>query len=210
MCYLLHIETAPFAREVIVAKAPVFKAASNIKDPAKIAEDIAKKVSKYVEEAQFNEATASVCAISITDEETLETETVTMQTKTEEQMLRWLFDKISGVCTVTFKGAKYVYPFLSRRGAIYGINFFAEVFYIGYTGRLLETHHMDIAKTWACGSLSQPESIKELTDVLGVSYEEPTRPYHQLLTEEKYEEAESQLLEEVRALREVHSILTKN
>jgi DNA polymerase elongation subunit (family B) len=210
MKYIIHIETAPLSMDVLLAKAPVFKAASNLKDAAKIVEDIAKKKNKYIEDAAFNEATAHLCAISLTSTDTLVTETLTSLDKTEEQMLCWLYDKLKAVDgSVTFRGSKFVYPFLCRRGAIYGINFFIDIFYIGHTGRLMETWHIDLAKMWACGSLTHPESLQEITDVLDIAYKQPDTPYHKLLIEERFEEAAAQLACEVATLAKVHSILTQ-
>jgi len=181
--YILHIETAPLSKAELVLKAPVFRAAANLKDAVKIAEDIEKKKNKYFEDAAYSEITGYVCAVGLLDIETGKIETKTSLTCVEETILRWLYNKlktIEGARTVTFRGCRFVYPFIARRAARYSeMNFFKDVF---HTASLGEGTHLDLARVWACGSLSHPDSLSEITDVLGVDHPRKGVVYHQALT----------------------------
>ena len=190
--YILHIETAPKPTAELAASAPVFRAASNLKDPVKIAEDIEKKKNKYFEEAAFNEATGSICAIGLLGTKDNCIKKLSALDSTEEEMLRCLFEHINGHCTVSFRGLRFVYPFICRRAAIYdNMNFFTGRFYKYYSGKVEDEAHIDIAQIWACGSISHPERLEEITGVLGLKYEPSNVPYHKLITDGRTQEADA-------------------
>jgi hypothetical protein len=205
--YILHIETAPLPTEELAAKAPVFKAAANLKDAQKIAEDIEKKKKKYFEEAAFNESTGFICAVCLKDTATGEVSILNSLANTEEKILSWLYNRLMpGETTVTFKGAEFVYPFLSRRGARYRIPFMTEVFYspgILPAGYLDDERHTDIAAIWGCGG-SQSTSLKEVADVLDISYTAPLQPYYKVLQESE-KEANRQLNDTMTTLQAVYT-----
>lgn len=210
--YLLHIETAPLPMEQLIAKAPVFKAAANLKDAQKIAEDIEKKKNKYFEQAACSEATGFICAVCLKDLDTGEVMILNSLANTEEKMLSWLYDKLSpDISTITFGGSKFTYPFISRRGARYMLPFLANLFYDGRMerpGYLNDGIHMDLAAVWACeDSLSNyATDIKELCDVLDIHHVTPTQPYYKVLMESE-EQANLQLNETMTTLLAVHAKL---
>jgi hypothetical protein len=202
--YILHIETAPKPLAELIANAPTFKAAANLKDPVKIAEDIEKKKNKYFEEAAFSEATGSICGIGLQNIEDGTVEQVCALEQTEEDMLRWLYAKINGQGTVSFRGIRFVYPFVSRRAAIYtNLNFFSNIFYKYYSGRIEDDAHADVAQVWACGNISHPERLEDITSVLGLNYASPSVAYHKLLTEERKEEAAALLTRTLDTINEI-------
>jgi len=174
--YILHIETAPLPMEQLITAAPTFRAAANIKDPKKIEEDIEKRKNKYFEEAAYNAATAKICALAWMDISDMKVQSV--NSEFEEDLLPELFDMLTKpeyAHTYTFRGLKFVYPFICRRALTLGINFF-DVFF-GEKGHRL---HFDIAQIWACGSSSHPESLEEITKVLSINYMDNPQPYYKL------------------------------
>jgi hypothetical protein len=210
---ILHIETEPLPVSELLANAPEFKAASNIKDPAKIIEDIEKKKQKYVAEAQFNEATAKICAVAFTDYESGVQQVASIyggdfpDIKTEEDLLKFVKEKIKfAVETVTFRGARFVYPFLARRAAVYGLNLFNRLYCDYHPGRLLEEYHRDLAKIWACGGLSHPETLKEVASVLKIHTALSNVPYYQMV-KNNVEEANTFLLNTLDVIEEIHERL---
>ena len=183
---LLHIETAPLPIGELVIKAPTFKAASNLKDAAKITEDIEKKKNKYFEEAAYSENTGRICAIAFKrpDEDLITF--MTSLKASEEEMIKTLRELFKTSQVITFRGVKFTYPFIARRSAAYeGLSLFNTDYLYdpNYTGRV-NSKHIDLAQIWACGGLSHPESIKEITDVLGIEYDFSNKPIHKLLLEE--------------------------
>lgn len=194
--FILHIETAPLPMADLIIKAPSFKAASNLKDATKITEDIERKKNKYFEDAAYNEATGFVCATALLDTATGERELTHSFHMSEEGMLRKLYERLTKpyASTITFRGTKFIYPFIARRAAIYSdMNFFTNVFYKYRTAILEDETHTDLAKMWACGAISHPETIKEITDVLDIPLTQSVVPCHKLLTEERLAEAEDHL-----------------
>jgi hypothetical protein len=180
---VLHIETRPYSAERLLAGVEITPAA-NLKDPAKIKEDIEKRRQRYIEDAYLSENTAQVGAIAYKSLFSDDLRVAIDEDGTEEEtLLREVYDKIKDTNTITFRGTKLVYPFLMRRGLRYGINF-VPVFYkdADLTGRLGE-NHVDIARAWACNSLSHPEKIDEIISVLGFSKPllNPVIRFHKLL-----------------------------
>jgi len=179
--YILHIETAPLPMEQLIAKAPVFKAAANLKDVQKIAEDIEKKKKKYFEEASFSEVTGYICAIAwmnISDEEVT---ILNIHEHTEEDMLRQLYAVLTAepaTLVFTFRGERFMFPYISRRALKYGINFFK--LFLG----AIAVKNMDFARLWACGNVGHPDNIQEMTSVLDIVYTPPEKPYYELLEQD--------------------------
>lgn len=210
---ILHIETEPLPVSELLLDAPEFRAASNIKDPAKIIEDIEKKKQKYIAEAQFNEATAKICAVAFTDYESGVQQVASIyggdfsDIKTEEDLLKLAKEKIEfAVETVTFRGAKFVYPFLARRAAVYGLNLFNRLYLDYHQGKLNEERHRDLAKIWACGGLSHPETLKEVAKVLKIHAALSNVPYYQMV-KNNVEEANTFLLNTLDVIEEIHERL---
>jgi DNA polymerase elongation subunit (family B) len=210
---ILHIETEPLPVSELLLDAPEFKAASNIKDPAKIVEDIEKKKQKYISEAQFNEATAKICAVAFTDYESGVQKVASVyggdfpDIKNEEDLLKLVKEKIQfAVETVTFRGVKFVYPFLARRAAVYGLNLFGRLYCEYHPGKLLEEHHRDLAKIWACGGLSHPETLKEVASILKIHTALSNVPYYQMV-KNNIEEANTYLLNTLDVIEEIRERL---
>ena len=183
---LLHIETEPLELAELLANAPEFKAAANLKDPAKIAEDIQKKKDKYISEAQYNESSARIClaAIRVEGKERMRSlhESVTEDgVASEEDLLFWLYSQLEAAGTVSFRGNKFVYPFICRRALRYGLNFFHYFYSADENYRLKYFKHKDIAQIWSCGSISHPESLDEIASVLGLPKVDQALPFYKMV-----------------------------
>jgi hypothetical protein len=206
--YILDIVTTPLPKETLLARAPEFKPAANLKDPAKIAEDIERKKRKYIEDAHLSEATAMIACVAIASyDNPKDSEIIT--NSSEKDLLATFkgfieenrFEKI-----ITFRGIKFVYPFISRRGATHGFNFFN---YLVYPAALQSTpldQHIDIAKLWSCGSISHPDTLEEITGVVGIDYHEPTIPYHELV-ETSESEAYAQVFNKLETISKIAKLL---
>jgi len=204
--YILHIETAPLPMEQLIKKAPEFKASAVLKDPVKIADDIEKKKKKYFEEARFHEATSYVCAYALWDTEQGAPSIAEGDAAPEDEkrLLSYLYGKFSagvGASVVTFGGSKYELPYICRRAAQYGEMDFFHLFYDGWTGEA-KKRHMDLAQKWACEGYF-PDTIKEITDVIGVNYTVSDTPYYQLAVEDQT----TRLVDEIETLYAVYSLL---
>ena len=217
--YIIHIETQPLTLTELLAKAPEFKAASNLKDPAKIAEDIEKKKNKYISEAQFNDNTCEVCAVGLTNLETGTQRIVGLYggdalVEDEHDIFEWLHDNLKSnedpndpwADTITFRGEKFIYPLLARKGARYGFSFFSAFYSPAATGRLKDSNHFDIAKRWACGSLSHPENLQEVARMLSIHHVISNVPYYKL-AQENSDEAEAYFLNTLDALEEIYNTI---
>lgn len=64
---VFDIETVPQNEELLLARAPDFKPAANLKDPQKIADSIAEKRRRYIEDAALDWKTAEVVLIGVSD-----------------------------------------------------------------------------------------------------------------------------------------------
>jgi len=211
--YIIHIETEPLSLGALLAGAPEFKAAANLKDPVKIAEDIEKKKNKYIAEAQFNEAASTVCAVGLTELESGKQSVISLyggdnHVHSEQELFSCLLDKLKcddglWADTISFRGEKHMYPFLARRGAIHSLPFFSVFYWTAMAGRLKEPMHFDMARVWACGSMSHPESLDELVSLLKVHYVSSTVPYYKL-AKENPEEATAYLLNTLDTLEEIY------
>lgn len=204
--YILHIETAPLPLEELVKKAPEFKASAVLKDPVKIADDIEKKKKKYFDEARFYEATGYVCAYILWDVERGASDGAECDNPADEKaLLVELYDKFSagvGASVVTFGGSKYSLPYICRRAVQYGEMDFFHLFYDGWAGEP-KKRHMDLAQKWACLDDHLPDTIKEITSVIGINYTPSETPYYQLSAEDKT----NRLVDELDTLFAVWSLL---
>jgi hypothetical protein len=181
--YILDIATTPLPRETLLARAPEFKAGANLKDPAKIAEDIERKKKKYLEDAHLSEATATVSCIAIADYNH-PTDSMLLTNDSEKDLLasfEEFITKNEKEKLITFRGFKFVYPFLARRGAVHGFNFFKYLVYPAALQSNPFEQHIDVAKIWACGSIFHPETLQEIADVLGIECSGVSDIYHELV-----------------------------
>ena len=62
---VFDIESAPLPEETLTAQMPAFKAAANLKDPAKIEADIEEKKAKYIAQAALSPMSGRVIAVGI-------------------------------------------------------------------------------------------------------------------------------------------------
>ena len=191
--------------EQLLKKAPEFKASAVLKDPVKIADDIEKKKKKYFEEARFHEATSYVCAFALYDVAGgIPAIVRATGPEDEKRLLAHLYDEFSdgvGASVITFGGSKHELPYICRRAVQYGEMDFFHLFYDGWTGEA-KKRHMDLAQKWACEGYF-PDTIKEITDVIGVNYTVSDTPYYQLAVEDQT----TRLTDELDTLFAVYSLL---
>lgn len=207
---ILHIETSPLSKEELVKKAPVFKAAANLKDPAKIIEDVEKKKNKYFEEARFSESSGYVCAIAYKELDSPSVHYLDNTTNTERELL----DAVRKVIahkegTITFRGARFTFPFIARRAAKYGggsLFIGGSLYSRDYVGRL-QSQHIDLAQVWACGGLSHTETIDEIARTLEVDYTPPVTPAYQLIEDNRQEDAIRDMTTTLVALEKIAKIV---
>ena len=62
---VFDLESAPLKTEQLLAQMPAFKAAANLKDPAKIEADIEEKKAKYIAQAALSPMSGRVIAVGI-------------------------------------------------------------------------------------------------------------------------------------------------
>lgn len=207
---ILHIETSPLPKEELVKNAPVFKAAANLKDPAKIIEDVEKKKSKYFEEARFSESSGYVCAIAYKEIDNRTVHYLDHTTNTEKELIdavRKVIEHKEG--TITFRGARFVFPFIARRAAKYeGESLFTggSLYSKEHIGRL-QPQHIDLAQIWSCGGLGHTETIDEIDRTLEVDYTPPVTPVYQLIEDNRQDDAIKDMSTTLVALEKIAKIV---
>jgi hypothetical protein len=93
---IIDIETAPLSEDVLANRMPEFKADSRLKDPDKIAQDIATKRASWMQKSALSAYTGWVCAVGIG---TLEDDGVFIKTaltqEDESALLKWVWSRIA-------------------------------------------------------------------------------------------------------------------
>lgn len=118
---VFDIETVPQNEERLLAIAPEFKPASNLKDPQKIADSIAEKRSRYLADAALDWKTAHVVLIGCAD--AFEYKHFDGDEKTIiSQFLTMIGDMLSDGCLVGGHNVKgFDLPMLINRARVLGV-----------------------------------------------------------------------------------------
>lgn len=196
--YIMDIETEPYDESILLAGAPEFRAAGNLKDPAKIIEDIAKKEAKYLEDAALSALTASICAIGLW--EVGKDKPVCYLGNEKDffpEVCKLLADP--SCHTITFGGSYFDYPFLCRRALLYGFNLFGVFF--NETG-YMNSYHSDISRTWDCGR-KEYTSLKEIARHLGVGDKEGSGEFFYKTLREDKVQAEKYLVNDLTLTKKI-------
>ena len=119
---VFDIETVPQDPTKLLAMAPEFTAAANLKDPEKIAASIAKKKADYLADAALNWKTAEVVLIGAGDD----TEIRSFTADSEKQLLGDFLDLVSaalgdGVVVGGHNVKAFDLPMLVNRARVHGL-----------------------------------------------------------------------------------------
>lgn len=158
--------------------------AKNIKDPEKIAKDIAKKKASQRAKMALSPLTGRiacicVCALSGNDLETGKVDALGNVSRentvtAEAELIKWFFDTLENTDNyrlVTFNGKTFDVPFLWKRACMLGIELPPRVLPLGfYTNRYNHDTHCDLCQIWADGWTTSDMNSLELVagTVLGV------------------------------------------
>lgn len=162
---IFDIETGAASPEVLQRVRPEFKAARNLKDPAKIAADIADKEADWLERAALDASTGVVLAIGIGSG----LASVRIFEGEEKAIISdfwcWLHDRIAaGEEVAGFNIYGFDLPMLVRRSWILGI----PAPRIIRKGRYWHENLVDVMEVWTCGNRDQKISLDNLSKALGI------------------------------------------
>lgn len=162
---VLDIETRPIAAEKLAQFKPEFKADARLKDPVKVAEDLAGKEAQFVQKAALSAFTGEICAMGLWN--TVEKEPELLCGVSEKDIIARFSELVrNGNRFITFNGNAFDLPFLCRRGLLYGHNLFFQLFRTD--GALAYNNNIvDLAAIWDCRQRGYP-SLHELSLHLGV------------------------------------------
>lgn len=154
MILALDIETVP--NPDTFAFLPEPKPAANIKDPAKIAENIAEKKAAQQADAALDALTGRVCCyamVGIDDGELLETaHCIDANDETEAEMVTEIMTVLGrdDARLVTFNGTGFDLPFIYKRAMILGISPAScnAPPLSAWTKRYATDRHYDLMKLW--------------------------------------------------------------
>lgn len=159
---VLDIETDSLPAHVVEEMNPPVKAAGNLKDPAKIAADIQEKREKMYANAALSALTGKVVAYGWwQNDETWGYDFL----KSEEVLLKKIFELVKSYHIVTFNGNSFDLPFLIRRGWVYGIDFHQYLVYGRYLDAAKTT---DLRNLWTLNNPNEYISLDHLARHLRV------------------------------------------
>lgn len=162
------IETSSLPRDHLLRIMPEFKAAGNLKDPAKIAADIEDKKQSWLERAALDATTGKVLAIGIKSDH----HQIMFHGHDEAVVLKGFWDYVrevesssNGGCEwVGFNSSQFDLPFLFQRSFI---NRIARPVGIR-EGRYWSRKWIDLREVWNCGRKDQSGSLDAVAKALGV------------------------------------------
>ena len=119
---VFDIETVPQDEAKLLALAPEFTAAANLKDPDKIAASIAKKKADYIADAALNWKTAEVVLIGAGDEKEILSFTADTEKELLAEFLVILGDSLGeGVVVGGHNVKSFDLPMLVNRARVHGL-----------------------------------------------------------------------------------------
>lgn len=169
---VMDIETLPLPQELLLASAPEFTAARNLKDPAKIEASIAEKRAKYLEDAALSALTAriAIAGFAVVDIETRSIEeqfAFDIGALTEQATVINAIEVIRKYDLVTGYNIKHFdLSFLCQRAMLLGID--CAGIRQCYHGRWSwHERFVDLAEVWSCGERDIP-SLETLSKAFGL------------------------------------------
>ncbi len=119
---VLDIETIPQDEASLLARAPEFTAAANLKDPDKIAAAIAKKKADYLADAALNWKTAEIVLIGAGDDSEIKSFTADTEKELVANFLELLGSALSDGVVVGGHNIKaFDLPMLVNRARVHGL-----------------------------------------------------------------------------------------
>jgi len=174
MSKYIDLETKPKPLAELEAIMPKFEAAKNIKDPAKIAADIAKKQAAFIEKAALSPFTGTIQAYGFYDEETEEYNAGDdCLCLSEKFMIQELWARIAdhGAMTTDVIGwnlNNFDLPFLIKRSWANRVKI-PPTALENYRGRsFLNARYKDLMQHWCIGSDERYASLNGALAHLGM------------------------------------------
>lgn len=154
------IETCPAPQDELAAMRPSFEAAANVKDPVKIAAQIAEKESDWRDKAALSALTGRVLAI-VTSNGILEGSEVEILLRFWE----WVNNSASGAHykIAGFNIFSFDLPFLIRRSWKHRIQMPPI-----RNGRFWAPYFIDLRDSWSCGEYQASGSLDAISKHLGI------------------------------------------
>jgi hypothetical protein len=181
---VFDIETGPLPADQLAAIKPAFTANKTLKDPEKIAADLAQKEADWLERAALDATTGMVLAIGATNGlsssniwyEKSEAENIADFWAWLEPTLQ-LNERVAGFCIHRFD-----LPFLVRRSWILKVSVPWNI----RQGRYFNQNLIDLAEVWKMGNYEQNISLDTLSKSLGVGTKNGTgKDFAKLLAEDR-------------------------
>lgn len=162
MLSVYDIETCPLPADELEVMAPEFLPAKNLKDPEKIAADVAAKRREWMDRAALSALTGRVLAIGILRGDADKPEIV--HGVNEEAMIQWFWDMLpecGGMAS--FNGHAFDLPYLVRRSWKLRI----PVPPIR-SGRYWCSTFIDLRDIWALGDFRAEGTLDQISQHLGL------------------------------------------
>ena len=200
MKLILDIETAgaltPEMESFLVGN---IKPAGNIKDPAKIAQDIEDKKLAIVEKAALKATRGKIIAVGIYIDEAA---TIITDEKVGLDTL-WEAFLMNPAHLITYNGLNFDLPYCIQRSMMLGIKVPANVRPL-YLNKYKD-HHIDLMQLWTCGVYGEYITLKELCIAFGI---EPPKgdgaDVPRLYAERKMDEIVAHCRDDLRATKELY------
>jgi len=165
---VFDIETGPLPDIILDALMPEFEAGANLKDPDKIAADIAKKKVRFKEQAALSPLTGRVLAVGFLAD--FGAEPVIIGDDDEKVLLEKVWNHIrtvGGTCRPQFVGFNihgFDLPFLVKRSWVNRVAMPPNV----RQGRYWADWFVDLRETWQLGDRQSEGSLDSICRALGL------------------------------------------
>lgn len=198
---IFDIETGPLSDEELKEAMPEFKAASNVKDPAKIQAQIDEKRQAWIESAALNPESGKVLAIGYKFSDSPHEIVISGETS----MLNDLWALwISAWSTYTWAGHNIMgfdFPFLIRRSWILGVHVPKSA---AEMTQFRHPHVEDTMQIWSLGSKEDRISLDRLGKLLKVGQKNGSGKDFAKVLEQDPKKAEEYLLNDLQLTEKVY------
>jgi DNA polymerase elongation subunit (family B) len=211
---IIDIETAPLSEEVLANRMPEFKADSRLKDPDKIAQDIATKRANWMQKSALSAYTGWICAIAVGSMDSDEVFVKTAKTQDDEKaLLQWIWSRIAddrGVIVRDVIGhniRNFDMPFILARSRINKVPVSLTAYTSFRGGVSLSEYFKDTMLYAGFGQYNYTISLDTLSKSLGLTGKngDGAEFYSKLLENE--EEAKQYVINDIILTRECAKIL---
>jgi hypothetical protein len=162
---VFDIETGPAPAEVLARLKPTFTANKTLKDPIKIADDLANKERDWLERAALDATIGRVLCVGWHNGTGADLHVDATETILIRNFWARLSDELNqGGRVAGFYSNSFDLPFLIRRSYILGISVPANL----RRGRYFNDNLIDLAELWACGRYEERISLDALSKAMGI------------------------------------------